>query len=49
MISDRKGGDGCVRDIIEQVLRVQGNGTKILMLAMTKSGSSPCPFISDYL
>ena len=23
-ISDRKGGDGCVRDIIEQVLRVQG-------------------------
>ena len=23
-ISDKKGGDGCVRDIIEQVLRVQG-------------------------
>ena len=23
-ISDRKGGEGCVRDIIEQVLRVQG-------------------------
>ncbi len=24
-ISDKKGGEGCVRDIIEQVLRVQGN------------------------
>jgi 3-deoxy-D-manno-octulosonate 8-phosphate phosphatase (KDO 8-P phosphatase) len=23
-ISDRKGGDGCVRDIIEQVMKVQG-------------------------
>lgn len=23
-ISDRKGGDGCVRDIVEQVLKVQG-------------------------
>ncbi len=23
-ISDKKGGDGCVRDVIEQVLRVQG-------------------------
>ena len=23
-ISDKKGGDGCVRDIIEQILRVQG-------------------------
>ncbi len=24
-ISPRKGGEGCVRDVIEQVLRVQGN------------------------
>jgi len=24
-ISHKKGGDGCVREIIEQVLRVQGN------------------------
>lgn len=24
-ISDKKGGEGCVRDIIEQVLKVQGN------------------------
>jgi 3-deoxy-D-manno-octulosonate 8-phosphate phosphatase (KDO 8-P phosphatase) len=24
-ISDRKGGEGCVRDIIEQVMKVQGN------------------------
>ncbi|TAJ15763.1 HAD-IIIA family hydrolase [Marinilabiliaceae bacterium JC017] len=24
-ISDRKGGEGCVRDVIEQVLRVHGN------------------------
>ncbi len=24
-VSDRKGGEGCVRDIVEQVLRVQGN------------------------
>ena len=24
-ISNKKGGDGCARDIIEQVLRVQGN------------------------
>ncbi|MBN1768800.1 MAG: HAD hydrolase family protein [Prolixibacteraceae bacterium] len=24
-ISDRKGGEGCVRDVIEQVLRAQGN------------------------
>jgi 3-deoxy-D-manno-octulosonate 8-phosphate phosphatase (KDO 8-P phosphatase) len=23
-ISDKKGGEGCVRDIIEQVLRLQG-------------------------
>ena len=23
-ISDKKGGEGCVRDIIEQVLKVQG-------------------------
>jgi 3-deoxy-D-manno-octulosonate 8-phosphate phosphatase (KDO 8-P phosphatase) len=23
-ISDKKGGEGCVRDVIEQVLRVQG-------------------------
>jgi len=23
-ISDKKGGDGCVRDIIEQVLKLQG-------------------------
>jgi 3-deoxy-D-manno-octulosonate 8-phosphate phosphatase (KDO 8-P phosphatase) len=23
-ISDRKGGEGCVRDIIEQVMRAQG-------------------------
>jgi len=27
-ISDRKGGNGCVRDIIEQTLRVQGNWFK---------------------
>ncbi|MCK5538362.1 MAG: HAD hydrolase family protein [Bacteroidales bacterium] len=27
-ISDRKGGDACVRDVIEQVLRVQGNWPK---------------------
>jgi 3-deoxy-D-manno-octulosonate 8-phosphate phosphatase (KDO 8-P phosphatase) len=26
-ISDKKGGEGCVRDIIEQVLRVQGKWT----------------------
>jgi 3-deoxy-D-manno-octulosonate 8-phosphate phosphatase (KDO 8-P phosphatase) len=26
-ISDRKGGDSCVRDVIEQVLRAQGNWT----------------------
>jgi len=24
-ISDRKGGEGCVRDVVEQVLRAQGN------------------------
>ena len=24
-ISNKKGGDGCARDIIEQVLRCQGN------------------------
>lgn len=24
-ISDKKGGEGCVRDVIEQVMRVQGN------------------------
>ncbi|MDA3879458.1 MAG: HAD hydrolase-like protein [Prolixibacteraceae bacterium] len=24
-ISDRKGGEGCVRDVIEQVMRAQGN------------------------
>jgi 3-deoxy-D-manno-octulosonate 8-phosphate phosphatase (KDO 8-P phosphatase) len=24
-ISNKKGGEGCVRDVIEQVLRVQGN------------------------
>jgi len=23
-ISDKKGGEGCVRDIVEQVLKVQG-------------------------
>lgn len=28
-ISDRKGGDACVRDVIEQVLRVQGNWPKL--------------------
>lgn len=27
-ISDKKGGEGCVRDIIEQVLRLQGNWFK---------------------
>ena len=32
-ISDKKGGDGCVRDIIEQVLKVQGKW-------MTKEGFS---------
>lgn len=26
-VSDRKGGDGCVRDVIEQVLRSQGKWT----------------------
>ncbi len=24
-ISDKNGGDGCVRDVIEQVLKAQGN------------------------
>ncbi len=28
-ISDKKGGDGCVRDIIEQVLRAQGKWIKL--------------------
>ena len=28
-ISDKKGGDGCVRDIIEQVLRAQGKWVKL--------------------
>ena len=28
-ISDKKGGDGCVRDIIEQVLRAQGKWVKV--------------------
>lgn len=28
-ISDRKGGEGCVRDVIEQVLRAQGNWPQI--------------------
>jgi len=28
-ISDRNGGDACVRDVIEQVLRVQGNWPKL--------------------
>ena len=28
-ISDKKGGEGCVRDIIEQVLRAQGKWVKI--------------------
>lgn len=27
-ISQKKGGDGCVRDVIEQVLKVQGNWEK---------------------
>jgi len=27
-ISDKKGGDGCVRDVIEQVMRVQGTWPK---------------------
>ena len=28
-ISDKKGGEGCVRDIIEQVLRAQGKWVKL--------------------
>lgn len=28
-ISDKKGGDGCVRDIVEQVLRAQGKWVKL--------------------
>ncbi len=28
-ISDKKGGEGCVRDIIEQVLRAQGKWVKV--------------------
>lgn len=28
-ISHKKGGDGCVRDIIEQVLKIQGNWPKM--------------------
>ena len=28
-VSDKKGGKGCVRDVIEQVMRVQGNWFKV--------------------